>query len=286
MTELGMQPKNNQGFKLRTISTVIGIPVVVALIWFDTPIPWFTLLAVGWGIGGVLEFYKILNHAKGLAPLTYFGALWVLLFIISSYFKYVPHLNNISPVALLFTAGVILSLIFILWRGGKENAFVNWAWTMAGILYIGWLLSYTVALRNLEQGRGWLFLAILCTFASDIFAYLFGRTFGQHKMAPYISPNKSWEGAIAGVVGSIILSVVVVFLFKLPLNWGMAVGLGALVSLFGQLGDLVKSIFKRNMAVKDSGSVLPGHGGFLDRMDSLIFAGVLVYYFVSFISAS
>jgi len=235
-------------------------------------------------MGCVLEFYQIVSRSKGLSPLTYFGLLWVLLFVISPHFNQVPRLNNIQPTALLLTTAVMIPLIILLWRKGKENAFANWTWTIAGILYIGWLLSYFVALRNLDDGRGWVFLALLLTFASDISAYLVGRTFGRHKMAPYISPNKTWEGAIGSVIGTIIISVAVVIVFSLPVSYWMAVILGILISGFGQLGDLVKSLFKRNMTVKDSGNIIPGHGGFLDRTDSIAFTGVIVYYFVAFVT--
>jgi phosphatidate cytidylyltransferase len=275
---------NSQVFRKRTITTMIGVPVVAALVWFDSPIPWFTLLAAVWGAGGAYEFYGLVKRSRGLAPLTYFGTLWVVLFIISPHFTVILLLHNIQPGSVLVTAAVILPLLILLWRKGKENAFLSWAWTMAGIFYVGWLLSFLVALRNVAgDGRGWVFLVILCTFASDICAYLVGRVLGKHKIAPYISPNKSWEGSISGVAGSIILSVAVVYFFKLPVSSGAAVILGILISVIGQLGDLVKSLFKRNMEVKDSGNILPGHGGFLDRMDSLAFAGVLIYYIVAFI---
>jgi phosphatidate cytidylyltransferase len=99
----------------------------------------------------------------------------------------------------------MLTLIIILGRKDKQNAFASWAWTISGILYIGWLMSYYIALRGLESGMGWVFLSVLGTFASDIGAYLSGRFFGKHKMAPYISPQKTWEGAVGGVIGSIII---------------------------------------------------------------------------------
>jgi phosphatidate cytidylyltransferase len=268
-------------FKLRVISTLIAIPIVAILVWLGTP--WFTILVAGWGVGSVLEFYRLIIRSKGLAPLTYFGITWVFLFIVSPDLCRILKINSLQPVSLLLTIAVILPLIVLLVRKGKENAFVNWAWTIAGILYMGWLLSFYVSLRSQgEFGRGWIFLALLCTFASDIGAYLVGKSVGRHKMAPYISPNKTWEGAIGGLAGSIILSALVVYFFELPVGYSGAIILGVLISVFGQLGDLVKSLFKRNMTVKDSGNVLPGHGGFLDRIDSLAFAGVIVYYFVVF----
>ena len=264
----------------RTIVTIVCIPIVVAVVWFGEP--WVTLLTAAWGLGATWEFYQIIRKSKGLAPMRAFGLICVFLFIISPHAGNIAFFQKFQPSSLLLTAAVIVPLIILLWRKGKDNAFINWAWTIGGILYIGWLLSYFVLLRQIDSGRGWLFLALFCTFSSDIFAFLLGRVFGKHKMAPYISPNKSWEGAAAGVVGGILISVLMVYFFNLPLNNWQAAVLGALVSIFGQLGDLVKSLFKRNMQVKDSGHVLPGHGGFLDRIDSLAFAAVLVFYFAAF----
>jgi phosphatidate cytidylyltransferase len=280
MTESGPEAGKRRNFKQRTVVVLVGIPIVIAAVWFGDP--WMTLLAAAWGVGAAWEFFQIIRKSKGLAPMRTFGLLWTFLFIISPHASRIPFFQKVQPASLLLTTAVIIPLIILLWRKGKENAFMNWAWTIGGILYIGWLLSYFVSLRLLDGGHGgWVFLALLCTFSSDIFAFLVGRTFGKHKMAPYISPNKSWEGAAGGIAGAVVLSVIVVYLFGLPLNTWQAVVLGVLISVFGQLGDLVKSLFKRNMQVKDSGNILPGHGGFLDRMDSLAFAGVLVYAFAA-----
>jgi phosphatidate cytidylyltransferase len=286
MRNQGTASKGRSELKRRIITSAIMIPIVAAMVWFDQPIPWFTLLAAGWGAGAVHEFYGIVKHSRGLSPLTYFGMLWVVLFIVSHYFDQIPNPVNLDPRYLLLTIAIILPLVILLWRRGKENAFANWAWTVAGILYIGWLLSFYVELRSLADGRGWVFLAILTTFASDTGAYFTGRAIGRHKLAPYISPKKTWEGVVGGVLGAIVASVVLSFLLSLPLLWWGAIIAGILISVIGQLGDLVKSLFKRNMAIKDSGNVLPGHGGLIDRMDSLAFAGVLVYYFVVFVGVS
>lgn len=268
----------------RIISSAIAGPIVVAMMWFDWPVPWFTVLAVVWGLGSLNEFYRLIRHSRGISPLFWFGLLWSSLIIISPHFTRVPHFAVISPMAALITTAVVIPLLVLLWRPGKEQAFAAWAWTVAGILYIGWLLSNCVALRNLEDGRGWLFMAILCTFASDSTAYFAGRAWGKHKLAPYVSPKKSWEGTLAGIAAAIVAGVILGYLFHLPIAWWQVVLLGFLISVFGQLGDLVKSLFKRNMEVKDSGRALPGHGGFLDRMDSLAFAGMTVYFFVAFIT--
>ncbi len=268
----------------RVITALWGIPLLIAAVWFDQPLPWFTVLVAIWGVLAVFEFYRLVAASK-VPPLTYFGLIWTLLFIISrnsdllSILK--PHfdLNLLTP--LLLTSAVLLSLIWLLLRAQK-NAFAGWAWTMAGILYLGWLLGYLVALRGLDDGRNWIFFALFTTFASDTAAFFTGRALGSHRLAPRISPGKTREGAIGGIFGAIIVSLFFILPtpLSLHLNWGQAILLGLLVSVFGQLGDLVESLFKRNMGVKDSGRLLPGHGGALDRIDSIVFACIVVYYYV------
>ncbi len=261
--------------KKRVITGLWGIPLLIAAVWFDQPLPWFTLLVAIWGLLAVFEFYKMVAGAKA-PPLTYFGLIWTLLFILS------PHFNYDFLIPLLLTSAVVLSLIWLLLRPQKEGAFIGWVWTIAGILYVGWLLSYFVALRGLDDGRNWVFLALFATFGSDTAAFFIGRALGRHHLAPGISPGKTWEGAIAGILGAIIVSLLFTLPtpLSLPLGYGQAILLGLLISIFGQLGDLVESLLKRNMGVKDSGRLLPGHGGFLDRIDSVVFTGAVVYYYV------
>jgi len=276
--------------KQRVITALCGIPPLIAAIWFNKPLPWFTILVAIWGVLAALEFYRLVAAAK-VPPLTYFGLVWSLLFILSgnqdllSLLK--PHFDPNLVTPLLLTSAVVLPPIWLLLRPHKERAFTSWAWTIAGIFYVGWLLSYLVALRNidpvnLEVGRNWVFFALFTNFGSDTAAFFIGRTWGKHRLAPHISPGKTWEGAIGGVLGAIIVSLVLVIPLNLPLSYGQAIFLSLVVSIFGQLGDLAESLFKRNMGVKESGKLLPGHGGALDRTDSLVFAGVVVYYYVLF----
>ena len=269
--------------KKRFVTALWGIPLLVAAVWFDQPLPWFTLLIAVWGILSIFEFYRLVSVTRVL-PLTYFVIILSLLIILSrdstllstieSYFDS----NLLIP--LLLTLSVLLPLIGLLRR--REKAFISWGWTVAVILYVGWLLSYLVALRGMDGGRNWVFFVFLTTFASDTTAFFIGKALGRHRLAPSISPGKTWEGAIGGIVGSIIISLFFTLPtpLNLPLSWGQEVLLGVLVCIFGQLGDLVESLFKRNIGVKDSSQAIPGHGGFLDRMDSILFAGVVVYYYV------
>jgi phosphatidate cytidylyltransferase len=257
----------------RILTAIIGLPLLVAIIWFGEP--WFTLLIAAMAILGSFEFYRMSRHSK-IQPLTYFGIVWVLLIVLS------PHCPYTPTAPFLITSAIVISLIWLLFRPPKEQAFNNWAWTMAGILYVGWLLSYWVSLRSLEIGRAWVFWAMFTTFASDTCAFFIGRAWGKHNLAPSISPGKTWEGVIGGLLGSIIASLILGIVFSLPLSYWLIAFLGFIISIFAQLGDLVESLLKRNTGTKDSSRLVPGHGGVLDRIDSLIFTGIIVYYFVIF----
>jgi len=259
----------------RIITALCGVPLVALLVWFGTP--WFTILVAGWGMLALYEFYQMAASSK-IEPFAYFGLACALFLIIS------PHYENASVTPFLATSAIVLSLIWLLLRPRREGAFIDWSWTIGGVLYIGWLLSYFVALRGLPDGRNWVFLALFATFGSDILAFFVGKLLGRHRLAPNISPAKTWEGAAGGVLGSVLVSLFFVLPtpLALPISYGQAIALGLLVSVFGQLGDLVESLLKRNMKVKDSSNAIPGHGGFLDRIDSVIFAGVVVYYYIMF----
>ena len=263
--------------KKRVITALLGLPLLIAAVWFDEPLPWFTILVAIWGILAILEFYRLVAVSR-LPVLAWFGLIWTLLFILS------PHFDYDFIVPLLLTSAVALSLIWLLLSSPKGGTFVSWAWSVVGILYVGWLLSYLVALR-LDAGRNWVFFALFTTFASDTAAFFIGRTLGRHHLAPRISPNKTWEGAIAGIFGAIIASLLLVLPSPLsvPIGYGQAILLGFLVSIFGQFGDLAESLLKRNTGVKESGNLVPGHGGILDRMDSVVFAGIVVYFFYAFV---
>ena len=263
----------------RIITALCGIPLLVVVIWFSEPeysFPLFTVFVSLWGLLAAFEFYKITTISR-ILPLTIFGIIWTVLFIIR------PHIASSLYYPIMLASMLVLPMLLLLIRR-KEKEIVNtWAWTVAGVLYVGLLLSYLVDLR-LEAGRNWVFLAILATFGSDTMAYFIGRAFGRHKMAPRISPNKTWEGAAAGVIGGVVISLLFTLSWplQLPINFGQAILLGVLISVFGQFGDLLESLLKRYTGVKESGSLMPGHGGLLDRMDSIVLAGVVVYLYYVF----
>jgi len=275
--------------KQRIITALLLIPLPVAAVWFGEP--WFTILVAIFGGLAAFEFYRLGSLAK-ISPVTYLGLIFTLLFIISRNPDLLSRLENsldptlITP--LLLALAIVLTLAGALLRRRKKGVITGWVWTMAGILYTGWLFGHVVELRGLADGRNWVFFILLSTVASDTIAFFIGSAIGRHKLAPQISPNKTWEGAIAGVVGAAVFGLLFVPTRLFGLNnaihiqgfsYGDAIILGVLVSIFGQLGDLTESMLKRNARVKDAGTLFPGHGGVLDRLDSIIFAGIVVYYF-------
>lgn len=267
--------------RYRVITAAIGLPLIVLAIWFGGPWPWFSLFIAAAALAGAFEFYHMAAF-DWRDPLLYLGLLWTLAFVLS------PHCTNPDILPIVITAAVLASLICLLLRRPRENAFRDWAWTIVGALYVGWMLSYWLNLRGLDGGRNLVYLAMLTTFANDTGAYFIGRATGKHKLAPAISPAKTWEGAIGGLASAVVAAVIIATVLKLisaqvgapfVLAYWQIILLGFLVGFFAQLGDLVESLLKRNMGVKESGNLLPGHGGVLDRFDSLIFVGAVVYYY-------
>ncbi|MBI2860903.1 MAG: CDP-archaeol synthase [Chloroflexi bacterium] len=254
----------------RVLAAAVATPLLVAAIWFDRPLPWFTLAILVWGFLAVLEFYRL--AALKTRPLLFFGTGWTLLLIAS------PHFTARFPSPFLLTAAILLSLVLLMFRRHKEELFTAWTWSISGILYTGWLAGYLVALR-LDYGPLWVLLALLVTFASDSAAFLVGRRMGRHKLAPHISPGKTWEGAVGGAIAGAVAALLVAALLNMGTTSAQAAVFGLLVSVSGQFGDLAESMLKRTAGVKESGKFMPGHGGALDRIDSLLFSGVVAYYF-------
>jgi len=152
-------------------------------------------------------------------------------------------------------------------------------------LYAGWLLTHLISIRHLTDGFHYVLLVLVCTWSTDTFAYFVGINMGKRKLAPVISPQKSVEGSLGGIAGSIIAAVIVGILSsRVPLIHYVIIGI--LVGIVGQVGDLAESAFKRMAGVKDSGRLIPGHGGVLDRFDSLYLTAPAVYYYLRLIIMS
>lgn len=184
-------------------------------------------------------------------------------------------------------AVAVVAPILAMWRRPDPASMVDAVvGTVFPVLFIGLTIGYVVRIRAIpgEEGRDLLYLLIVCVILADIAAFYVGTSLGRTRMAPRISPNKSWEGALGGVLASVGGAVLAHFWFYQRLPLVHALVLGALIALTALLGDLAESMLKRAAAVKDASSLLPGHGGVLDRVDSLLFSGpVLYYYYVAFL---
>lgn len=267
--------------KQRLVTAAIFIPLIIILVWFGAP--WFSIFLAIVVLIGTFEFLRMTEGFDKRCPLTYFGLLWSLAIALSPYYKG----TNILPVVM--ASAVVVSLIWLLFYSPREKAFHNWAWMLAGVLYVGWMLSYWINLRTLGDGASWVYLAMFSVFANDTGAFFVGRAWGKRPLALAISPGKTKEGALGGILSAIVVAIII---YQIPilfsystLEYWQVILIGGLIGIFAQLGDLVESLLKRNIGVKESGNLLPGHGGVLDRFDSLIFVGAMVYYYALWIVA-
>ena len=271
----------------RVLMAVLFLPLLVLMAWRGGLVYLgFTLLVVGLGLR---EFYRLLE-AKGLSPHWKSGVLSVLLLPVAGYFRFRTGRIEEWHIGLFFTLLIGAVLLAELRRGAGKEAVANSAATFLGVLYIGWLGAHLDALRELPipihrsygEGMSYALLPFFLTWACDTAAYGVGRAFGRTKVMPSVSPGKSLEGAIAGFVVAIGAGLAARVWFAPYLSVLNAIVLGALVGVFGQFGDLVESLFKRDAETKDSSHLIPGHGGVLDRFDSLLFTAPIVYYYLVF----
>lgn len=265
--------------KTRLISALILLPIGIAIIFiggglFDLAIAFiFTLAAY--------EFVQLMKAGE-FAPNLIFAVAFVWVLLLDTI---LPRLNLSRPaLALLLIAALTWQMHQ---RSGSPTA--NWALTVAGGIYLGVAGAHFILIRQLNNGQWWLLLTLAGTWLADSGAYFIGRKFGVHKMTPSLSPKKSWEGlaggAALGVFFNALLAVVLSQALNLYLPWWAGAVLGLIGALIGVLGDLSISMIKREVDAKDSGQLIPGHGGVLDRLDSLLFTVIVSYYFIVWLVA-
>jgi len=255
----------------RIIVVLIALPVVILLVWLGGV--WSAIFAVAVGILGGLEFYRMLQIG-GYEPSRILGLVWLSLLILS-YWQ-----PQFLPYSLMVMAGMIVSWIDAMHQ--KQAPMNTWMSTGMVALYLGTMMGQALALRELPNGLWWVVMALAMTFLNDTAAYLVGSTFGRHKLWPRLSPKKSWEGTVAGWVTAAVVGAVVMLIT--PLGATHSPIFGAIVGFFAGVlalfGDLSISTIKRQVGVKDTGNLFPGHGGMLDRMDSVLFVLPFVYQVV------
>jgi len=256
----------------RVFSAIVLIPIVAWVVYAGD---WWFLgaLAVAGTLAG-REFYQMMRQG-GFKPAPVIGLPLLVLLLFDA--------HNLSwgiarPATALF---VILAFVWHLCQKDDPVPTASWALTVMGGLYLGWFLGHFLLLRARPDGLAWTVVAFLSTWISDTGAYFIGLVIGRHKLWSRISPQKTWEGSLGGVVTGVLGTMLVAWLAGLPVGHGAAIG--ALVPTITPFGDFAISMMKRQVGVKDSSSLIPGHGGMLDRVDSLLFSAVVVYYYVTWV---
>jgi phosphatidate cytidylyltransferase len=261
----------------RWITAIVAVPILVLLIIYASDLV-FALFVTAVSVGGVLEYNRLVFVERSRAEKAQTLFLAVLL-PLAAFFK------NTQLMLGCVTIGAILAAVSYLfgraWRGHFDLS--SPAKVLLGVLYIPLLLSHIIPLRNGPDGVYWVFLIIVIAFAGDVAAFYIGRTFGRRKLAPAVSPGKTVEGIFGLVAGSVLGTALYQFFFFPQIPLVHAVMMGFIGSLLGQMGDLFESTIKRSSGAKDSGIMLPGHGGILDRIDCLLFIIPLVYYYRAFV---
>ncbi len=288
--------KNGDGnLRQRYLSWYMIAPVVLLPAYFGGLA--FAVLVTALSLYALKEFFEV-AHLREVGALKWAGRVLGVMLIFTAIYDSkdipepfslaLPGWQSIFGVQPLFGVPmfyvmpvfiIMLVLVVPIALGIYEGMLMKQCATMFGVLYFGWFLGHLIFLRHLPDGFGYLVFLSVAVVLNDVLAYTAGRLFGKHKMTPTISPKKTWEGAIGGLAGSVL--AVVVFKYAVPsMSWPAAIGAGIVIGIAAPLGDLIVSVIKRDMSVKDSGSLIPGHGGLLDRCDSLVFATPAFYYFL------
>lgn len=306
----------------RVAVAAVAIPVIVIATFWGSY--WFFLLVALISTLSLHEFYGLMRR-KGAYPLAGFGMLVGLLVnatfiyerlqieVYQFFLNFGIPLRMFSQLQVLLVIEILFVLLVLLIElfRTRGSAALNIATTIAGVMIISLCFGTLIRLRELFpfgfpvhqfmgstfasddqliQINAWGGYTVLSLFVSiwvcDTAAYFVGSAFGKHKLFPRVSPGKSWEGAVAGVIGAIATMTVAQQFFLGYLGMSHALVLGTCVGIFGQLGDLVESRFKRDAEVKDSSSIIPGHGGMYDRFDSLVFLAPIVYLYIDFVVLS
>jgi phosphatidate cytidylyltransferase len=257
------------------VMAAIGIPAIIyGGIYYFLLMSFFLLMAA-W------EYVKIFQVAKS-APsmLITVGGVFLLLVFRS----YLPDFSGPMLTLLVLLA---MTVHLFAYERGRDNAATDFALTLGGFVYLGWVGAYLLDLRSLSGGAWWLLLTLGSVWIADSAAYFIGSRFGKRKLSPRLSPKKSWEGYWAGVIFGTLCTAGLAVLFHdwggLPVTWWQGGLLGLVMSVFTTLGDLGESMLKRQAGVKDSSTIIPGHGGFLDRIDSWLWAAAIGYFLINWL---
>jgi phosphatidate cytidylyltransferase len=257
------------------MASIVWVAIKIAPLWV------FYLLAFLFISGACLEMYRMLGK-YGAPPFRWLG-LAASCGLVWSMLRQPPIIEPCLPLIAVTTLTVVMAI----WLRKDAAEMLGTALnTLFPVIFVGLALGFLLKIRNIpgDDGEDLLLLVLVCVIFSDAAAYYVGSNIGKHRLAPRLSPNKSWEGAVGGMLASIGGAVLAHFWFFQRLPLGHAIVIGLILGVVAILGDLAESLIKRAAGVKDSSNLIPGHGGLLDRSDSLLFAGpVLFYYYLLFL---
>ena len=265
-------------FKTRLLSGIVLVILAVFLIVSGSHILLFSTLAIS--LIGMFELYRVFKLEK--TPLAIVAYILAALYYVSRLFA-----AAIDPMMVIMAFMILLMFVYVFSYPKYEAKDVMAIFF--GMVYVAVMLSYVYQIRMLTNGLYLVFLIFICSWGCDTCAYCVGVLFGKHKMAPLLSPKKSIEGAVGGVVGTALLSVIYTFVFRTQMGLEtkdivILAGISAVAGLISMVGDLTASAIKRNYDIKDYGTLIPGHGGIMDRFDSMMITAPIIYYFaVSFV---
>lgn len=259
----------------RLYSSFILIPVIVLGIFYSWA---FNVVVFAFTVAGLYEFFTMLER-KAISIYKYFGIGMGAVIPLSIMFRF----ELTKKWELLFIMAALLFLTIMQFkRRQNSGAIIGISTTLFGILYVSWFFSFLIKIRMLTGGIGLLGSLILMTKLGDVGAYLIGSRFGRHLLIPRISPNKSVEGAVGGLVFSVLGAIACQAL--MPFSGWQLIFVGLMIGVVGQLGDLSESLMKRDCEVKDSAEVIPGMGGVLDLIDSVLFTAPVFYFYITIVS--
>ncbi len=260
----------------RVISGLLFLPVFYAVTWELPPIYFTALVMVAVAVGQY-EFYRMARN-RGSNPHAALGILIGVLVVLESYHP-LP-----AGAEIFFLAGCIMLVMTARLFSPRpvEGAFDDIAFTLAGVFYVAVLFAFQILIRMGADGKQWLVFLYFVIWASDIGAYAVGLPFGRHRLYEKVSPKKSIEGFAGALLASVGMALLCRIWFMQSISFGLveAIGIALMLAVVGTIGDLVESLFKRASGVKDSGGIIPGHGGVLDRMDSMLFAAPVLYCYL------
>jgi phosphatidate cytidylyltransferase len=268
----------------RIITALVGMPLVILII-LGTNELWFFLLVLVVAALGLAEFFSMALAEEDVMGKR-IGVFLGCGVVFSAFLDSQIFTKGMSPPFL--TTGFFVISIFVFFSyhitfgKDKKESLSQVVLKVFGIAYIALLLSYTVLLRPCDDGPKFLLLLLCVTWAGDTGAYFIGSLFGRHPLCPDVSPKKTIEGAVSSFVSGTMISFLFCMFFMKKVGVENSVALGMGINVMNQFGDLSESLIKRTFNVKDSGNLLPGHGGMLDRMDSILFAAPFLFYYIDF----